>query len=170
MANFHEVAFGPIIRNRVRNLIRAGATRQGIIIELEDEFYNEGGTFAGLTRNQVGRMISQETRRQIAVDKVTAMAKSRVTNLHALLQCQAGQHIQAGISLRFTDELTGLEKHFSFSGTVGNAGRLQDLLNPLLRAGVEEARGRGYSLQNITSSMTNGSLSYRINYLECVNA
>lgn len=169
MANFHEVAFRPIIRSRIRALIRAGSSRQGILNELQDEFYNESGTYAGVTANQVGRMISQETRRQTNVDRVMAMAKSRVTNLHALLQCNAGQTIQAGVSLRFTDELTGIEKAFSFSGSLGNQGKLQDLLNPLLRAGVEEARGRGYTLQNITSSMTSGSLSYRINYLECVD-
>lgn len=168
MPDFTEPTFRPNIRSFIRAGIRAGWGRDQIREGLEDRFLSEDGTFRGVTANAVGRMITQEQNRQSSIDRLYRRPLTSRTNLHAIVGCGRGEVVQARISLTWPEAGTGRQRTYGYTTTLDNTGRVMDILNKALREAMEDARGRGYTPEHVTSSMLTGSTRYRLEYLECV--
>lgn len=168
MSDFTETAYRPLIRSRIRTMVRAGFSRGQIRDALENQFGTNDNRIGGLAPSNVTRMINQESNRQDVIDRINAKDKTKRTNLHSLIGCGKGETIQTRISVIWFDPAAGRERSFGHTTTLRNQGRLMDILNPAIREAVDEATGKGYVAPHITSSMLSGSTRYRIEYVECV--
>jgi hypothetical protein len=168
VADLTEVTFRPNIRSFIRAGVRSSMTRDQILDGLEDRFLDENGTFRGVSRQAVNRMIGQETDRQGVIDRINRRDFRERTNLHSLVGCGAGETIQTRISLTWRDTETGVQRTYGHTTTLDNSGRFMDILNKALREAMDDARNRGYTPPHITSSMLAGSTRYRLEYVECV--
>src|SRR5690348_10742672 len=130
MADFTQHGFAPVIRSEIRADISSGMSTSDVYQAIATRWEDSSGYIGGLSPSAVRRMITQENARQTAVDRLEQMDKRRVTNLHALLGCGKGQVIQTRITIQWYDEQTGRTRTFGHTTTLGNQGRLMDLLNP----------------------------------------
>lgn len=168
MARNRPPQFIPMLRSRARYGVRIGRSKSEIIDSILDEFPTIATGEAVTRPGTVTRIVNDEFRRQSVIDRIQAMDKRRRTNLHTLVGCGAGKTIRSRITITFPDPHTGEQKTFGHTTTLKNQGRLMDILNSAIQDVINVAGSRGYTLPQITSSMTGGKAFYRLEYVECV--
>jgi hypothetical protein len=162
MAARRRVGTNPAVRGIVRDGVRAGAPRRDIIDEVTTRF-------PGVTPQRVGQLVSEEGRRQAAVDRLTAADKRRSIDVPAEMGCRGGNgRLRMSVTVSWTDPRTGVTRTFGTTVETAGRGRLADILNDALSQVTDAARARGYDPGRITSAQTAGRTSYRINYVDCL--
>lgn len=161
MAKSRRLGLTPMIRSRVRAGIRAGLGESAILSDVE-------GAYPNATEGSIRRIISQETTRQSAVDRIMSKDFRRRTNLHSIVGCGKGEQVRARITVTWVDPATGESRTYGHTTILQNQGVMSHILNSAIQEVLDDATGRGYQPPRITSGMTGGHTFYRLEYVECI--
>lgn len=162
MAKRRRLSVNPVVRGIVRGGVRAGATDDDVISDVQ-------GSFPGMSEDDVKKILADERRIQGAIESITQEEKRKNVDLARRLKCPAGtSRIRVRITITYTDPLTGAGQTFGDTVEIDARGRLQDLLNDALGKVIDRALAKGYQPPLIRSSQTSGSVRYRIERMDCV--
>ena len=162
MAKRRQSRLPGLLRNVVRGIIRGGGSRRNQLDAASHQYPN-------VDRRVLGKVISEEQRRQQVVDDIMGRDKRRSVDLAKESGCPKGTtHVRISVTVVFIDPRTGEEKEVGEVVEIPANGRLATILNSVISGALERARNLGYQPPGITSANTSGSARYRVNYVECV--
>ncbi len=162
MARQRQVVAAGVVRGMVREGVRRGDSRADIIADVRDRFPSQ-------TARGIGLLVTQETRRQNAVDALRDSDKRRTLDPVRLLGCPPGaSSLRMSITIIARDPQTGVTRTYTTTVMTPSTGRTADVLNNAIGQAVDAATQSGSPIPRPTSAQTTGPLSYRINYVDCL--
>lgn len=162
VAKARRVTLPGFLRERIRGGVRDKASR--------DEIHADIATrYPEMNKSVVGRIISQEQRREVFVNNLAKRDKRKNIDLRRFAACGPGTTTaRISITIRWFDERTQKIQEWGEVTETPTKGRLADLLNSAIEGARKRAIDNNYKPPEITSANTSGDPSYRINYVECL--